>query len=335
MKDVFGIPTVDRLKGFYDRLASTGGIVPGSGALLDSLRFSNDLSGCRASGDVSADGSCRWSTLGSATSAQSAGFERVGYTQSATNLASGFERPIGNGHTSVGAALHFSSGTLADSTNGATFSGSSLAAGVSARHILRDGTALSASLAGGAGSYTTARNISYPQLLTQANGKQSIVSLGLHVRAEHRYGTARNAATPFVDLGSTRIAAGALNESGAGAFNEHIGATATTFSTVRSGVTIDTERRLGAGTSLHATLDLSATQLLGTTRLSAPAVLEGAPGSVNAFVVTNALDRTRFTLGPSLTLPQKDRLAVRVGAGYDFSASSHNVGAYISIGKKL
>ena len=334
MENVVAIPTVDELKAFYDHLGSGGSVALSSAALLDHLQFSNALFGCRDDAVGSANTNCTWGTLAASNGAQTATFDGVGYAQHGTGLSAGFQHAIGNGRTSIGAGLRYTDGGLGEDASGTSFTGSSLAAGVSAKQFLGDGTALSANLVGGAGSYMSARYVSFPQSPTQAGGNQSIASLGAHLRAEHRYGTTTNAATPFVDFGATTIHMGALDESGAGPFDERVAAHAQTFPTLGSGILLETAGRAG-NTSLRALLSLSVTQLLGDARMIAPTTLEGAPSGVAPFLVTNALDRTRFNVSPSLALSRKNELGVRLGASYDFSSNSHNLGGYIQIGTKL
>jgi len=335
MQNVFATPHIGELKALYDRVGSGGSVALGAAALQNTLAFSNDMLQCRNQIGETQNGNCSWGSLGTGESAQTASFEGGAYQQHVTGFSSGYQRAIGTtANTSIGAALHYDSGALVDTTNAQSFSGSSLSGGVSAKRYLPDGTALSANLSAGIGNFASTRNLSYPALLTSASGTQAMSYLSAHLRAEHSSATPDSSVTPFVDFGATRINAGALQESGAGALDEHVGAHSQTFPTIALGASFDTTRNLGTS-KLRGGIDLAVTQILGAAYTSAPVTLAGAPASVAPFTITNAVGRTHFDVAPSLELSRANRLDVKVSGVYDFSSTTHGFGAGVQIGTRL
>ena len=328
MSDVFAVPTIPKLKTFYDRFTPSASVALGSSALFNNLQFSDDMLRCPAQGVVSQSGSCSWARLGTESSHESGTFSSVGYGQSGTGFAYGFQHRIGDGGTSIGAAIHYTKSALFANDSATSLSGNGLEAGLTASRMRHDGILLSADFLGGEGHYNSARQIGYPSITTMASGSQAISYIGAHLRAEKRFGGNLRAVTPFFDAGLTRVNVGALFESGAGTMNENVAPYHAMYPTISSGVRLE-DSKLFHGSMLHGTLDLSLTQLVGNPQTMTTATLQSAPEGVAPFAVTNTLDRTQFNVGPALDITRGTKTNIRIGASYSFSKHTHTGGAYI------
>jgi hypothetical protein len=327
MSDVFAVPTIPKLKTFYDRFTPGASVALGSSALLGNLQFSNEMLRCHSDGIVTQSGNCSWARLGTESSHESGTFSSVGYGRSANGFAYGFEHRIGNG-TSLGAAIHYTKSSLFDSDAATSLTGNGLEAGITASRMRHDGILLSADFLGGEGHYNSARQIGYPSIVTTASGSQAISYIGTHLRAEKRFGGNLRAVTPFFDAGLTRVNVGALFESGAGTMNENVAPYHAMYPTISSGVRLE-DSKLFHGSMLHGTLDLSLTQLVGNPQTMTTATLQSAPAGIAPFAVTNRLDRTQFNVGPAIDITRGTKTNIRIGASYSFSKHTHTGGAFV------
>ncbi|HTZ53547.1 MAG TPA: autotransporter domain-containing protein, partial [Candidatus Acidoferrum sp.] len=335
MSTVFAIPTVADLKGFYDRFSPDTSVALSSAALLSNMQFSDAMLNCHADNSFTQQsGGCNWGTIGTQNSGQTASSSSDGFAQSALDFAAGFEHKIGNGLTSIGAAVHYANGSLSDSDAATTLTGGTLSAGFSASHVLNDGVVLSADLFGGDGHYESGRTVGYPAVTTQATGTQELSFIGTHLRADRYFGNSINSVTPYLDLGLTQVNVGELDESGAGIFDENVAAHHDVLPTVAFGARFEKQFHRKA-TQFRLALDASATQLLGNAQSLTTATLAGAPAGVTPFVLTNTMDRTYFGLTPSLEITHNDKLGVRISGSYNFSASTHSLGTYVQFTTKL
>ncbi len=114
----------------------------------------------------------------------------------------------------------------------------------------------------------------------------------------------------------------------------HVAAHGQTFTTLTSGVSLQTIAHSGS-TTLRPSLDLSVRRLLGNPQSSTSATLEGAPANVAPFAVSDLVDRTVVDIAPSVQITSKNKLDLKIGAEYGFSARTHTFGAYVQIGKRL
>ncbi len=336
MQTVFAIPTLTNLKSFYDHLVPSGSMALSSSALLSNLDFSSQMFGCgdNAKSGFLAANNCNWGSLGAAGIEQSSTFGSVGYSQQSSGFSTGYQRAIGSGgNTSFGAAFRYGNGSLSADDGGFSYAGDGLAAGVMLKRVGSGGTAFSASLVGGGSTYASTRPIGYPAPTTVATGNQSVWYAGAHLRAERTmYQTGTTSIVPFVDLGATQVSTGALNETGAGMLDATVAAQGQLFPTVQSGIAFQTTRQLGADT-LHAGLGLSVLQIVGNTQTSTTATLAGDPTS--PFGISSTIGRTYFDIGPSLELSSSNKLDIRLGGAYDFSALSHALGGSVQFVMKL
>jgi len=170
--------------------------------------------------------------------------------------------------------------------------------------------------------------------MTSARGNLRSTFVAAHLRAERSIEHGTTTLRPFVDVGATRIGSGPLDETGAGVLDTHVAAHSQTFTAVASGVSLQTVAHTGS-TTLRPSLDLSVRRLLGNPQSSTSASLDGAPADVAPFAVSNLIDRTLVNVSPSLQITSKNKLDLRVGADYGFSARTHTFGAYVQIGKRL
>ena len=152
--------------------------------------------------------------------------------------------------------------------------------------------------------------------------------------AQEVFGSLQGGITPYVDLGLTSVNVGALDESGAGAFDENVAAHRELFPTIASGLRYERIVRRGAN-AFHFTLDASVTQLLGNAQATTTAALAGAPAGVAPFTLSNAMDHTYFGLAPSLEVTHNDRFGIRLSATDNFSAGTHSLGTYVQFTTKL
>jgi hypothetical protein len=335
MSTVFAIPTVSDLKDFYDRFSPDTSVALSSAALLSNLQFSDAMLNCHADGNFTQQSNgCNWGTIGAQTSGQNASSTSGGFAQNAMDFSAGFEHRIGNGLTSVGAAVHYADGSLTDSDAATTLTGGTLSAGFSASHVLNNGIVLSADLFGGEGHYLSGRAVGYPALTTQATGTQELSFIGTHLRADRYFGTSVSSVTPYVDLGLTQVNVGGLDESGAGVFDENVAAHHDVLPTVAVGAQFEKLFHRKA-TQFRLALNASATQLLGNAQSLTTATLAGAPAGVAPFVLSNTMDRTYFGLTPSLEITNNDKFGVRISGTYNFSASTHSLGTYVQFTTKL
>ena len=335
MKLVFAIPTLPELRDFYERLSPSGSLALSSAALLSNLDFSSAMLSCRDRTGFAATGNCSWGTLDETASQQSATFAGLGYTQHGTGFSTGYQRAVGDGRTSFGAAIRYGDSALGDDSAGSSYSGSGVDAGVLLKRVGEGGTAISASLVGGASGFTSTRAVAYPASAVTASGKQNLWYAGAHLRAERTVlQTGKTSITPFVDFGATRVTSGTLDENGAGIFNARIAPNSQTFSTLQSGASFQSTGNLGA-LPLRASLDFSLTQIVGNNQVFSNATLAGAPAGVAPFAMSSAIGRTHFDLAPSLSVLRKNGLDIRLGGRYDFSASSHSLGGYLQVGTRL
>ncbi|HET7814145.1 MAG TPA: autotransporter outer membrane beta-barrel domain-containing protein [Candidatus Baltobacteraceae bacterium] len=329
MTDVFTVPTVPKLKTLYDRFTPGASTALGSSAFLSTMQFSDEILGCHSDGIVSTDGNCNWARLGSEASHESATFSSVGYGRNAYGFATGFEHRTG-ANTSIGAAIHYSKGSLFDGESGSSLSGDSLEVGVSASRVRHDGIVISSDLLAGRGRYDSVRQIGYPSLITTATASQPVSYIGAHLRAERRFGGQLKAVTPFLEAGATSVNAGAIFEHGAGNFNEHVLGYHAIYPTIGAGVRLEDSKRFGS-TTLHGALDFAVTQLVGNPQTSTSATLQGARAGIAPFGVSNTLDRTFLRIGPSLELTRRNNASVRIGASYNVSRHTNSGGAYIEL----
>ena len=328
MSSVFGVPTIPKLKTFYDRFTPGGSVALGSSALFNNLQFSDEMLRCPSDGVVTQAGNCAWARLGAENSRESGSFSSVGFGENGTGFAYGTEHRIGDGATSVGAAIHYTKDGLFDGDSGTSLSGNGVEAGITASRMRHDGIRLSADFLAGEGQYKSVRQIGYPTLITTASGTQAISYIGAHLRAEKRFGTTLRAVTPFVDAGMTHVNVGALFESGAGLMNENVNAYRAVYPTITSGVRLEDSKRF-RGSMLHGSLSLSLTQLVGNPQAMTTATLQGAPAGVAPFAVTNLIDRTQFGVAPALDIVRGNKANIRIGASYNFSKHAHSGGAYV------
>jgi hypothetical protein len=330
MSDVFAVPTIPKLKTFYDRFTAGASVALGSSALLTNLQFSDEMLRCHTNGIVTQSGNCNWARLGAESSHESASFSSVGYGRSENGFAFGFEHRIGDGGTSVGAAIHYTKGSLFAGDSATSLTGNGLEAGITASRMRHDGILLSADLLAGEGHYNSARQIGYPSIVTTASGSQAISYIGTHLRAEKRFGGTLRAVTPFLDAGLTHVNVGSLFENGAGTLNENVAAYHAMYPTISSGVRLEDSGRFH-GSMLHGTLDFSVTQFVGSPQSATTATLAGAPSGVAPFQVTNTLDRTLFGIAPALDIARGSKTNIRIGASYNFSRHTHSGGAYVEV----
>jgi hypothetical protein len=333
MSTVFTLPDLPALQSAYARLTPSGTLAPSASALATNLDFSKAMLGCRGGSALASNENCSWGSLGSGHSEQTATFGSVGYTQSMTGVSAGFQRAIRDSRTLIGAALRYDTGSL-DANNAQSLTASALDVGVLAKRLVGQSGALSASLVAGTASYASTRTPLLSTALTSAHGNQKTTFVAAHLRAEQGFATGSTTFKPFVDVGATRINTSGLRETGADTLDAIVAPHSESFTTVETGVSLQTQRHAGA-TTLRPTLEVSVTQLVGNAQSSADATLAGAPAGVAPFVLTNRLDRTRFNVAPSLEIEQRNKLDVRVGGTYRFSAGSHSFGGYVQIGKKI
>lgn len=331
---VFTLPTVSELQAFYGRLSPSGTAALATAALSANDAFSNAMLGCRGGGSLGERaGNCSWGSLDAVHGSQSATFGGVGYAQSMSGISAGYQRSIGDGRSLFGAALRYDTGSL-DTAGAQSLTGDELEAGLVAKRLVGSQGLVSASLAAGTGSYASTRTPSFPTATTSARGNLRSSFVAAHLRAERSIEHGTTTVRPFVDVGATRVGAGALDETGAGVLDAHVAAHGQTFTTLSSGVSLQTLAHSGS-TTLRPSLDLSVRRLLGNPESSTSATLEGAPANVAPFAVSNLVDRTVVNVAPSLQITSKNKLDLKVGAEYGFSARTHTFGAYIQIGKRL
>jgi hypothetical protein len=331
---VFTLPTVSMLQSFYTRLSPSGTAALATSALAANDTFSSAMLSCRSGGSLAErDGNCSWGSLDAVHGSQSATFGGVGYGQNMAGVSAGYQRSIGNGRTLVGAALRYDNGSL-DTAGAQSLTGDEFEAGLVAKRLVGEQGLVSASVAAGTGSYASTRTPSFPTAMTSARGNLRSTFVAAHLRAERSIEHGTTTLRPFVDVGATRIGTGALDETGAGVLDTHVAAHGQTFTTLASGVALETVKHLGT-TTLRPSLDLSVRRLLGNAQSSTSATLEGAPASVAPFAVSNLIDRTVMDVAPSLQITSKNKLDLRVGADYGFSSRTHSFGAYVQIGKRL
>lgn len=329
----FAQPSLGALQRYYAQATPSGTLAASPAALQTNLDFSGAMLGCRNGDRLASNESCSWGALGSQHAEQKGAYGSVGYAQSMSGVSSGFQRAIRDGRTLVGAALRYDTGAL-DAIAGQQLKGDAINVGVLAKRLIgRDGS-VSASIVAGSANYASTRTPPVGGVHATAHGNQHTSYVGAHLRAERAIERGATTLTPFVDVGATRVNAGALDETGAGALDVRVGAHSETFATMQTGVSLATVRHAGS-TTLRPALELSVTELVGNARSATSAALDGAPTGVAPFVLTNTLDRTRFNLGPSLSISQKNKLDVKVGGAYQFSGASHNLAGYVQIGKKI
>jgi hypothetical protein len=331
---VFTLPTVSMLQAFYGRLSPSGTAALSTAALAANDAFSNAMLSCRNGGSLAQlDGNCNWGSFDAVHGSQSASFGGVGYAQSLSGVSAGYQRSIGDGRSQFGAALRYDTGSL-DTAGAQSLSGDEVEAGLVAKRIVGEQGVVSASVAAGTGSYSSDRTPSFPTATTSAHGNLRSTFAAAHLRAERNIEHGTTTVRPFVDVGATRVGASALDETGAGVLDAHVAAHGQTFTTLASGVSLETVKHTGS-TTLRPALDLSVRRLLGNPQSSTSATLEGAPTTVAPFAVSNLIDRTVMDVAPSLQITSKNKLDLKIGADYGFSSRTHSFGAYVQIGKRL
>jgi hypothetical protein len=301
--------------------------------MLGTLDFSDALLGC-GNGDAAAiDGeNCNWGRLGDLHRSQTASADAVGFSRDSTGLAAGYQRASADGRWVVGGGLQYDAASLGTSGSG-SLTGSDVQAGVVIKRNLGNASAVSGSVVAGGGSYATTRAGSLTNGLVTSNGVAKIGYAAAHLRASHEFHRDASFVAPYVDVGTTRVSVGALNESGSGALNANLLAHAQTFTTAQSGLHLETATRLRDAV-LKPSLDLSATQFVGSTQNAVSGTFAGAP-AVAGYTLTNRVDRTLLRIAPALTIAQPNRLDIRVGGAYNVSSGSHGFSAFVQIGKKF
>ena len=309
------------LQAFYGRLSPSGTAALSTAALAANDAFSNAMLSCRNGGSLAQlDGNCNWGSFDAVHGSQSASFGGVGYAQSLSGVSAGYQ-------------LRYDTGSL-DTAGAQSLSGDEVEAGLVAKRIVGEQGVVSASVAAGTGSYSSDRTPSFPTATTSAHGNLRSTFAAAHLRAERNIEHGTTTVRPFVDVGATRVGASALDETGAGVLDAHVAAHGQTFTTLASGVSLETVKHTGS-TTLRPALDLSVRRLLGNPQSSTSATLEGAPTTVAPFAVSNLIDRTVMDVAPSLQITSKNKLDLKIGADYGFSSRTHSFGAYVQIGKRL
>ena len=137
MSGIFAVPTIPKLKSVYDGFTPGATVMLGSSALISNLQFSDrQMLRCHDSGFVAGTGNCNWGRLGAETPRETPLFSSVGFSRNTSGFSAGFERRIGAGSTSVGAAIRYSRDALFDSGAATSLSGNGLEAGLSATRML-------------------------------------------------------------------------------------------------------------------------------------------------------------------------------------------------------
>ena len=335
MTMAFALPDLPSLQKYYARLDPSGTLAASSNALQTNLDFSSAMLGCK-NGDgnhLVSNTNCSWGSLGAESGNQKAGFGSVGYSQSMTGVSTGFQRTIGNGSTLVGAALQYHSGAL-DADAGQALTGDTVDVGILAKHRIDAKDYVSASIVGGTENFESTRSLDVASGMTTATGNQRTTYVGAHLRAERAIDLGSTSITPYVDLGATHVGTSALDDSGAGALDVHVAPHAELYTTAQTGVSLSMVKQW-ASTTLRPAIDLSATELIGNAQSGTTASLDGSPAGVAPFALSNNLDRTRFNIGPSISISRGNKLDVKIGGTYDVSAGAHDFSGYVQIGTKI
>jgi hypothetical protein len=279
-------------------------------------------------------GECEWGGISGSQINQAITSQTIGFTDEDTNIAYGFQRPIGTNGFSSGFGFSYDTLQLGLQNIGTT-TGYGLQTGGFFQYKGSDGTTGMVGVTFGKGNDSTVRNIDYPSPTATVSGRQQMNFASEHIRVERPFVNSAMTVTPYADFGFTRINMENDDEFGATYLNAHVAGHGDTYSSLQSGVKIVPARGVNQS-GVKPALDLGVTQWLGSVNTIVTGQLDGALGTGLApFGLPARFDRTMFNAAPSLTITSKSHFDVKLSGDYRFSDTLQGVTTALTLQWKL
>jgi hypothetical protein len=284
------------------------------GMIFASRRFADALMTCpeqNVDGTVSfnREGSCLWGRIGGVASRRDG--NDVRYDEDVFAITAGLQAEVADGWF-AGAALGYESATLSGDVSG---DGDRFHLGAVIKREI-GATTLSASLLGGVGEFSLARQVFTPGGMAAAKGDPDGRWLAAHARVAHRVDIgARSYAKPWLDLGLQHFRQDAFTESGAGEYGLRVDAIEHNLVSLAPTLEIGTSLSL-LGMAAEATFTGGALAFFSDTDRATRVALVGVGPDGPGFTVTDGVDDVFATLGASL----KGNLGARTTIEADLGA---------------
>ncbi|HEY5348508.1 MAG TPA: autotransporter domain-containing protein, partial [Candidatus Lustribacter sp.] len=336
--EAFDASNPTALRDVYDEFTPENYVALQAATLQHAQQFSQQLLTCKSPENdfvARSTGDCVWGSLGGGYSQQNEGDTTLGYNESAVSVRYGFQHAIG-ANTVLGGGFGFNQDSIDAHTT--SMVGPNVMLGAFVKHTTARDWTYSAEVSGGTTAYALTRTIDYatgsttadvdgptalaaptvatPWQTATANTTVTFLNASLrldkYLQLSHGFGIA-----PFLAVTGTRLNEGAIAEQGAGALNIDVAARSSGYLAVQPGIELGGTFG-GKSGYVRPHLEISATRLLGSGQIGINGLLQGAASGLGYVQFSSNVDRTLWSVAPSIDLHRTDDYDLRLEAGVQF-----------------
>jgi hypothetical protein len=263
-------------------------------------------------------------------------------------MSFGFQTPIADGRTAIGAAIAYAGDNLYSSSS--SMWGSRFTLGVVAKRETTNDFVISTDFAAGSATYQTHRYIAFPSASVQTSsgatgfgsfatpsasteGGNNVAFMTGGMRIDKTFDLDRFTIRPYFGVNETELNVGINKESGAGALDFVGNARQDMYLTMDPGFELGGNFAWGH-TKIRPTLDINMNEFLGRNEAGFTAGLAGADPNLN-LPFTSQIDRTIFNVSPSLDLEGVKGLGMRFSANMVVSGRTRGATLNFSMSQKM